>query len=106
MLASAFTSVPDVATEIYPFLPVRWLARFHYNTLESLQSVTCPVFIAHSMQDEIIPFKHGEQLFQAAPEPKQFLPLEGGHNTGFVFMQPAWIKSLGAFMDANIAPLR
>ncbi|MDP1679773.1 MAG: alpha/beta hydrolase [Candidatus Nitrotoga sp.] len=105
-LASAFTSVPDVAAEIYPFLPVRWLARFHYNTLESLQSVTCPVFIAHSLQDEIIPFEHGQQLFQAAPEPKQFLMLEGGHNTGFVFMQPEWIKSLGAFMDAHIATLR
>lgn len=102
VLASVFTSVPDLAAEIYPFLPVRWLTRFHYNTLESLQSVTCPVFIAHSLQDEIIPFEHGQQLFQAAPEPKQFLPLEGGHNTGFVFMQPVWIKSLGAFMDAHL----
>lgn len=101
-LASVFTSVPDLAAEIYPFLPVRWLTRFHYNTLESLQSVTCPVFIAHSPQDEIIPFAHGQQLFQAASEPKQFLTLEGGHNIGFIFMQPAWIKSLGAFMDAHL----
>lgn len=106
VLASTFTSVPDMAAEIYPFLPVRWLARFHYNTLESLQSVTCPVLIAHSPEDEIVPFEHGQQLFQAAPEPKQFLTLEGGHNSGFIFMQPAWIKSLGAFMDANMAPRR
>lgn len=106
VLASAFTSVPDLAAEIYPFLPVRWLARFHYNTLESLQSVTCPVFIAHSVDDEIVPFAHGERLFQAASEPKQFLTLEGGHNTGFVFKQPAWIKSLGTFMDDHLAASR
>ena len=106
VLASAFTSVPDLAAEIYPFLPVRWLARFHYNTLESLQSVTCPVFIAHSVEDEIVPFAHGERLFQAASEPKQFLTLEGGHNTGFVFKQPAWIKSLGTFMDDHLAASR
>lgn len=101
-LASTFTSVPDLAAEIYPFLPVRWISRFDYDTRKSLQSVTCPVFIAHSPQDEIIPFGQGQHLFQAAPEPKQFLTLEGGHNTGFIFMQPIWIKSLGAFMDENL----
>lgn len=102
VLASVFTSVPDLAAEIYPFLPVRWITRFHYNTLESLRSVACPVFIAHSPQDEIIPFTHGQQLFQTASEPKQFLSLEGGHNIGFIFMQPGWIKSLGAFMDEHL----
>ena len=106
VLASTFTSVPNLAAQIYPFLPVRWITRFHYNTLESLQSVTCPVFIAHSPEDEIIPFEHGQQLFQAASAPKQFLPLEGGHNIGFIFMQPAWIKSLGAFMYANLPASR
>jgi uncharacterized protein len=106
VLASTFTSVPNLAAQIYPFLPVRWITRFHYNTLESLQSVTCPVFIAHSPEDEIIPFEHGQQLFQAASAPKRFLSLEGGHNIGFIFMQPAWIKSLGAFMDANLPASR
>ena len=106
VLASTFTSVPNLAAQIYPFLPVRWITRFHYNTLESLQSVTCPVFIAHSPEDEIIPFEHGQQLFRAASAPKQFLTLEGGHNIGFIFMQPAWIKSLGAFMDANLPASR
>lgn len=106
VLASTFTSVPNLAAQIYPFLPVRWITRFHYNTLESLQSVTCPVFIAHSPEDEIIPFEHGQQLFQAASAPKQFLTLEGGHNIGFIFMQPAWIKSLGAFMDTNLPTSR
>lgn len=101
-LASTFTSIPDLAAKLYPFLPVRWISRFDYDTRKSLQSVTCPVFVAHSPQDEIIPFEHGQQLFQAAPEPKQFLTLEGGHNIGFIFMQPAWIKSLGAFLDENL----
>lgn len=102
VLASTFTSVPDLAEEIYPFLPVRWISRFEYNTLESLQSVICPVFVAHSPQDEIIPYRHGQRLFQAAPAPKRFLTLEGTHNTGFIFMQPTWKKALGAFMDDHL----
>lgn len=102
-LVSTFTSVPDLAAEIYPFLPVRWISRFDYNTLEFLQSITCPVFIAHSPQDEIIPYRHGQRLFQATSEPKQFLPLQGTHNTGFIFMQPVWKRALGAFMDRHLA---
>lgn len=103
VLASTFTSVSDLATQIYPFLPVRWISRFEYNTLESLQSVTCPVFIAHSPQDEIVPFQHGQRLFQTVSGPKQFLTLQGGHNNGFIFMQPAWQKALGTFMDEHLA---
>ena len=102
VLASTFTSIPELASEIYPFLPVRWISRFEYNTLEMLRSVICPVFIAHSPQDEIVPFRHGQRLFQVAPEPKQFLSLEGTHNTGFIFMQPVWKKALGAFMDDHL----
>ncbi|MEK7768865.1 MAG: alpha/beta hydrolase, partial [Pseudomonadota bacterium] len=106
VLASTFTSVPDMAAKIYPYLPVRLLSRFEYNTLEYLRSVTCPVFVAHSPQDEIVPFEQGQALFQAAPEPKQFLELQGGHNDGFIFMRKPWIKALGDFIGANLgAPL-
>lgn len=102
VLASVFTSVPDMAAKIYPFLPVRFLSRFDYNTIEYLQSVTCPVFVAHSPQDEIVPFAHGQALYQAAPGPKQFLELQGGHNSGFIFMQEDWIKALGEFIGTNL----
>jgi len=102
VLASVFTSVPDMAAKIYPFLPVRLLSRFDYNTLEYLQSVACPVFVAHSPQDEIVPFEQGRTLYQAALGPKQFLELQGGHNDGFVFMRKEWVKALGAFLDGQI----
>jgi len=105
VLASVFTSVPDMAAKIYPFLPVRLLSRFDYNTIEYLQSVTCPVFVAHSPQDDIVPFAHGRALYQAAPEPKQFLELQGGHNSGFIFMQEDWVKALGKFIDTNLGNL-
>lgn len=102
VLASVFTSAPDLASQIYPFLPVRQIARFEYNTLEYLRSVSCPVFVAHSPQDEIVPFTHGQDLFQIAPEPKQFLTLQGGHNDGFIFMREAWIMTLDTFMHNNL----
>ncbi|WP_255398820.1 alpha/beta hydrolase [Nitrosovibrio sp. Nv6] len=101
VLASAFTSVPDMGAKLYPFLPIRLLSRFEYNTLEYLRSVNCPVFIAHSPQDEIVPFEQGRALYEAAPDPKQFLELQGGHNNGFIYMQEDWQEALGEFIREN-----
>lgn len=99
VIASGFTSVPDLGQQLYPYLPVRWLARMRYDTRASLRAVTAPVLIAHSPQDDIIPFEHGRALYAAANPPKQFLELAGGHNDGFIFMRAAWVKALGDFLE-------
>ena len=83
VLESAFTSFDDVGAHYYPWLPVRLFSRFDYNTLEAVKQVVCPVLVIHSPDDEIIPYKFGQQIFAAANEPKQFGNLEGGHNEGF-----------------------
>lgn len=101
VMSSTFTSIPDLAAELYPFLPARLLSRFQYSTIDYLQSVTCPVLIAHSPQDEIVPFSHGQALFQAASEPKQFLTLQGGHNVGFIFTRKEWAMSMDEFIRAG-----
>jgi len=107
VIASGFTSVPDLGQQLYPYLPVRWLARIRYDTSEYLRSATAPVLIAHSPEDDIIPFEHGQALFAAANSPKQFLELAGGHNDGFIFMREAWIKVLGDFIGKQMdAPCR
>jgi len=99
VLSSAFTSVPDLGAEIYPFLPVRLLARIRYPVGENLAAVTAPVLVAHSPGDEIVPYAHGQRLFAAAREPKAFLELRDGHNEGFLFMRPEWVAALGKFLD-------
>ena len=99
VVASTFTSVPDLGAEVYRFLPVRLLSRFKYNTLERLAEVNAPVLVIHSPRDDIIPFSHGKKLYEAAREPKAFIEIAGGHNDGFVFMRPEWVKALGAFLD-------
>jgi fermentation-respiration switch protein FrsA (DUF1100 family) len=102
VIASGFTSVPDMAQHLYPWLPVRWLARIRYDTREYLGKVTAPVLIAHSPQDEIVPYAHGQALFAAARPPKQFLELAGGHNDGFIFMREAWVGVLAEFLGKQV----
>lgn len=102
MIASSFTSVPDLGQQLYPYLPARWLARIRYDTRESLRSIAAPVLIAHSPEDEIIPFEHRCALFAAANPPKQFLELTGGHNDSFIFMRKSWIRVLGDFLGEQL----
>jgi uncharacterized protein len=99
ILHSTFTSVPDVAAQIYPVLPVRWISRFDYDTRAYLRQVRSPVLVAHSPGDEIIAYSHGQALYAAAPEPKAFIELSGGHNEGFIFRRREWVAALAQFLD-------
>ena len=81
VLVSAFTSLPDIAQKVYPWLPVRWLVRSRFDNLAKIGQCTGPVFIAHGDADQLVPFAHGERLFAAAHEPKAFWPMKGhDHN--------------------------
>lgn len=99
ILESAFTSVPDIAAQLYPWLPVRWLSRYRYNTRKKLADIHSPVLIVHSRNDEIIPYANGERLFEAANEPKLFLELRGGHNDGFMVSGDSYIRGLEVFIN-------
>ena len=99
VLLSTFTSVPDLGAQVYWFLPVRLLSRIRYDNLENLQRISAPVFIAHSRDDEIVPYAHGRKLFEAARQPKTFLEMSGGHNDGFIFTRPEWVAALAAFLN-------
>jgi len=99
LLFSTFTSATDLGAEIYWFLPVRLISRLGYDNLANLKRIGSPVFVAHSRDDDIVPFAHGRKLFDAAGSPKGFLEMRGGHNEGFVFARKEWVAELAAFLD-------
>lgn len=105
ILVSTFTSIPDLGAQVYPWLPVRRLSCIQYNSLAQLQKMTVPVMIAHSPADDIIPYAHGQRLFEAAQQPKTFLELRGGHNDGLVFTREEWVKAVWVFLQARMGKL-
>jgi hypothetical protein len=98
VVESSFTSVPDIAGEYYPWLPVRWLSRLRHPTEDFVRQVACPVLVIHSRDDEIVPFRHGEAIFAAAGEPKALLELRGTHNDAFLRDERNYLAGLGAFL--------
>ena len=104
ILESTFTSVPDMAASLYPWLPVRWLTRFQYNNLEKVARITSPILVVHSREDEMIPYAHGEQLFARANEPKQFFELHGSHDDGYHVSRTIYTEMLQQFLGEILPP--
>ena len=81
VLVFTFTSLPDAAKYHYPFLPVHTLMRTRFDNLAKIGRCRRPVFVIHGTDDRVVPFRHSEQLFAAANEPKEFVRLDGkGHD--------------------------
>jgi fermentation-respiration switch protein FrsA (DUF1100 family) len=99
IVESSFTSIPDIAQEIYPWLPARWLSHLRHATRDYVRDVRSPVLVIHGRDDEIVPFHHGEAIFEAANEPRTQLVLRGGHNDAYIRDEVNYIKGLRAFLS-------
>jgi fermentation-respiration switch protein FrsA (DUF1100 family) len=102
VLASTFTSAPDLASNFYWFLPVRLLAGFHYPTAEYVAREHAPALVIHSRTDEIVPFSHAEAMFRRANEPKQFLEIRGDHNSALLASRQQITEDMPRFLEAML----
>jgi fermentation-respiration switch protein FrsA (DUF1100 family) len=76
VLEAPFTSIPDVGAGIYPLMPVHLLTRDRFENLTKIARIGSPLLVIHGRRDRVVPFRLGERLYQAAPQPKGavFLP--------------------------------
>ena len=103
ILEEAFTSAADVAQQMYPFLPMRWLVRSKFDTLDKIARINAPLLILHSQDDELFPLSYAQRLLVAARLPKQLVVLHGGHNDAFVVSATQYRTALQQFFAARIA---
>jgi len=98
IVEDSFSSMPDVAAPLYPWLPVRWLMRSRYDSAAKIGDYEGPFLQAHGGQDQLIPPLVAMRLHEAAVKAeKEMVIFEGkGHN------DPApvkWFVKSGAFYD-------
>lgn len=98
ILESSFTSLVDMASQLYPLYPVRWMSRYRFDTRRHLERNNAPVMILHSRDDERVPFTHGQLLFAAAGTPKRFVTLNGSHNDTYATSADQYKQALGRFL--------
>ncbi|HEU5305613.1 MAG TPA: alpha/beta hydrolase [Gemmatimonadales bacterium] len=105
IVEGAFTSAVDRGQELYPFIPVRWIAGSRFNSLHRIAQLRLPKLFLHAAGDEVIPLAHGRRLYQAAAAPKTFVELGGGHGDAFDTDSARYFGSIAAFV-AGLTPDR
>ena len=99
ILQSTFTSVPDLASEIMPWLPMRLLLTTRFNNHDKLKHVRIPVLILHGRRDTIIPFSHAEKNYAALSTRSKFLgELDGDHNDSLIVGAEKYQQAVAAFL--------
>ncbi len=104
ILESTFQSIPELGRDLMPFLPVKLLARYSYDTRSKLQDFSAPVLVIHSPQDEIVPYRHGRALYAEALEPRYFLEIQGDHNSGYKQSRESYLDCLEKFFRRYKGP--
>jgi fermentation-respiration switch protein FrsA (DUF1100 family) len=99
IIESSFTSIPDLASGGRQRTPLKLLIRFKYNTIGRLKDIRCPLLIVHSPDDRLIPFDHGQALYEAANHPKKFLRITGDHQYGFLKSGSLYVEGLREFIN-------
>ncbi|MCM8526562.1 MAG: alpha/beta hydrolase [Lentisphaeraceae bacterium] len=95
VIESSFTSIEELGKKRFPYIP----SALYYNefpTEKLLSSVSAPVLVMHSSEDETVPFSMGQKLFEAAQGEKSFFTLKGQHNEAMT-QNPGYTRALQTF---------
>lgn len=65
ILVMPYARLSDIAADLYPWLPVRWLFRHEIDTLQAAPGITEPLLVVHGEQDTLIPPAHGRRIVEA-----------------------------------------
>jgi fermentation-respiration switch protein FrsA (DUF1100 family) len=99
VLEGALMSVIARAQEVYPYVPVRWIARSRFASIEKIGRVEIPKLFLHARGDDVVPIAHGRRLYDAAPPPKTFVALAGGHGDAFEADSAVYFGAIARFLE-------
>ena len=81
---NAFTTMPDMAGQLLPWIPGRYLIRYRFDNLRKIADVHAPTLICNGSLDTLVPAWMADRLAAAAGGPVTRLTVPtADHNTIF-----------------------
>jgi fermentation-respiration switch protein FrsA (DUF1100 family) len=81
ILEAGFPDARSLLRASPPLAVLGLVSSYRFPTATYARRAHCPVLVIHGDHDRVIPFTSGRALFEALPEPKQFVRIAGGdHN--------------------------
>lgn len=103
ILEAPYLSMVKLASEKYPFIPVRWLLKHQFESYRKIQQVHVPLLLFHGQLDKLIPIRHGQALFQLANNPKQSEYFQDVDHTSFDPLKLT--KQMDSFLKSMQLPI-
>jgi hypothetical protein len=104
ILEGTFTSVRRMARDIYPSLPIWLLASTDFDNEREIRRLKTPLLIINGSADLVIAPYHSQRLFDLAPEPREYVRIEGaGHTTMFETAPEAYYGAIARFVQRTAA---
>jgi pimeloyl-ACP methyl ester carboxylesterase len=106
VLEAPFASIAHMARAVFPFLPLSSFVRTRYDNVTKIQQLKMPLLVIQGTEDEVIPVAQGRMVFDAAPEPKQYLAIQRAHhNDVYVIGGATYRRAFSEFITRVAAPL-
>jgi hypothetical protein len=97
---SAFTSMKDMAKQIYPFLP--WpglILAYKFESEKKIATIKCPVFLSHGKIDPLIPWQMTERLANTTQGNKTIFYIDNADHLIFLPDGERLFTELGKFFQ-------
>ncbi len=100
VLRSPFTSLSDVASVHYPFLPTSLLLWDRFPNVERLQEIDVPVLVIAGSADRVVPIAQSRSVYKATSQPKELVVIDGAdHNDNELAAGTGLVSAVAAFLS-------
>jgi fermentation-respiration switch protein FrsA (DUF1100 family) len=100
ILRSPFTSLVAVGRAQFPWLPVSLLLKDRYPSDERMGLLRAPTLVIAGDADATVPFEQSRAIYEAAPEPKRLVVIEGAdHNDAALVAGAGMIDEIARFLE-------
>ncbi len=102
---SAFTSVTDMGKRVAPMMPISWILKHPFASIDKIDRVSCPILLIHGERDSTILADMTRRLATKAKSDVKLLMLaDSDHNDIFDGDGPRIARAIATFVhDAHAA---
>lgn len=102
VLITPWADLPTLAQSKFWYLPARWFVRDRYDNIRNLRNYSGPVAVLLAGNDEVVPRKYGQRLFDSIKSRKHlWLFPASGHNSWPAGPSECWWDEVIDFTSAG-----
>lgn len=68
----------------YPYLPVKLISKYRFDTFKYITNVPCKIFIFHGKKNELVPYSNSEMLNNLVAENSELVLIEDGNHYNLI----------------------